>query len=164
MSTPHREPYALAPDEGARIPAVMPGAEIVVKAGAATGATFTMYEATYPPAWAPPPHVHADEDELFYVLEGRLHVRCGRTSWQLERGGMAFCPRGVPHQPGTDADQGASVLVLTSRSQPGIDQFFRDVAQRMGGRPPGPPSLQLLDEIGEAYGYTHFPPDILDQR
>jgi quercetin dioxygenase-like cupin family protein len=141
----------------------MRGAEIVVKAGAATGATFTLYEATYPPGGGPPPHVHADEDELFYVLEGRLNVRCGHASWQLQPGGMAFCPRGVPHRPSTESGEGARVLVLTSRSQPGIDQFFADVAERLRGLPPGPPSIELLDEIGEEYGYKQLPHDVFDR-
>jgi uncharacterized cupin superfamily protein len=106
--------------------------------------------------------VHADEDELFYVLEGRLNVRCGRTTWQLEPGGMAFCPRGIMHRPSTDSAFGARLLVLTSRSQPGIDQFFLEIAGRMRGLPPGPPSLELLDQIGEKYGYKQFPPDGFD--
>jgi quercetin dioxygenase-like cupin family protein len=163
MTAPQPEPYALARGEGASIPPVMPGAAAIVKAGATTGATFTLYEGTYPPAWGPPPHIHADEDELFYVLEGRLYVRCGRNSWQLEAGGTAFCPRGIPHRPSTDAEKGCRVLVLTSRSAPGLDQFFLDVADRMRGQPPGPPSRELLNEVGQKYGYTHVSPNVFDQ-
>ena len=149
-------PYALAREEGARIP----GSQTLVKAGIATGAPFTLLEAHWPAGGGPPPHVHADEDELFYLLDGRLTVRCGRTTWQLEPGGLAFCPRGILHQPSTDARQGAHVLVLTSR--PGIERFLAVVAQQLNRLPPEPVSLEFLDQVGEPYGYTHFPPEAFD--
>jgi mannose-6-phosphate isomerase-like protein (cupin superfamily) len=44
-------------------------------------------------------HSHAEADELFLVLEGRLrmHLRDGEV--QLEPGEMLIVPRGVEHRP-----------------------------------------------------------------
>ena len=44
-----------------------------------------------------PLHVHANEDELFYILEGEHVVQCGEDEFRLGPGGTAFLPRGVPH-------------------------------------------------------------------
>ncbi len=45
----------------------------------------------------PPLHVHRDEDEVFYLLEGRLALWIGARSATLEPGQSALAPRGVAH-------------------------------------------------------------------
>ncbi len=159
MSATPSDPYVLASDDGASIPGAMPGVRMLVKAGTATHAPFTLLQPNLPARWAPPPHIHANEDEAFYVLDGRLTIRCGSKTWPPEPGGMAFLPRGMLHQPSTDG-QAAQALVLTSR--PGIEHFFAEVGERLQLLPPGPPTIELLDEIGEKYGLKHFPPEAFD--
>ncbi len=44
-------------------------------------------------------HRHADEDELFLVLEGRLRIRLRDRDVVLEPGQMHVVPRGVEHLP-----------------------------------------------------------------
>jgi mannose-6-phosphate isomerase-like protein (cupin superfamily) len=44
-----------------------------------------------------PPHVHLDEDEAWYVLEGRLGVRLGDREVEADAGSAVFGPRGVAH-------------------------------------------------------------------
>src|SRR2546421_12861967 len=44
-----------------------------------------------------PRHVHAHEDECFYVLDGTTTVECGDDTWEPGRGAFVFLPRGVPH-------------------------------------------------------------------
>src|SRR5215208_4256199 len=60
--------------------------------------TLGIVELSGPPGDTPPLHVHADEDETFYVLEGEvtLHV-AGQDPVALGAGQGAFAPRGVPH-------------------------------------------------------------------
>lgn len=45
----------------------------------------------------PPPHVHAQEQELFYVLEGNVDVYVGAEVFHLAAGECAFLPQGIPH-------------------------------------------------------------------
>src|SRR5260370_1307321 len=48
------------------------GCEIIVHLGAAeTGGKYTMFTSVQPPGGGPPPHYHLNEDEWFFVLEGR---------------------------------------------------------------------------------------------
>ena len=45
----------------------------------------------------PPLHVHHDEDETFYVLEGRMSLHTPAGAVELGPGEAALGPRGVPH-------------------------------------------------------------------
>jgi mannose-6-phosphate isomerase-like protein (cupin superfamily) len=44
-------------------------------------------------------HHHAEEDELFLVLEGRLRMELRDREIGLEAGEMLIVPRGVEHRP-----------------------------------------------------------------
>lgn len=67
-----------------------------VLAGDSAGALFVM-EQTNTRKGGPPRHVHRDEDELFYVLEGAYVVEVGGELVRLEAGDCVLGPRGVPH-------------------------------------------------------------------
>ena len=83
--------YGLQPGEGERIE--MLGTGQVVLAGSSTDASFTLLACDMPAGSAPRPHIHDYEDEAFYVLQGRLRVKCGTDEWVLEPGGFAYLPR-----------------------------------------------------------------------
>jgi quercetin dioxygenase-like cupin family protein len=60
--------------------------------------TLSIVELTGAPGDTPPLHVHTDEDETFYVLEGEVTVHvAGQDPLVLGPGQAAFAPRGVPH-------------------------------------------------------------------
>jgi mannose-6-phosphate isomerase-like protein (cupin superfamily) len=42
-------------------------------------------------------HVHHEDDEAWYVLEGALVVRSGEADVEVPAGGAAIVPRGTPH-------------------------------------------------------------------
>lgn len=46
-----------------------------------------------------PWHSHADEDELFMVVEGELEIRFRDSSVTLQPGEFCVVPRGVEHSP-----------------------------------------------------------------
>ncbi len=52
---------------------------------------------TSSPGHEPPPHVHEDEDEVFYVLEGELDAYCGSDTLQVKAGQCLMLPFGKPH-------------------------------------------------------------------
>jgi mannose-6-phosphate isomerase-like protein (cupin superfamily) len=59
-------------------------------------------------------HRHAEEDELFLVVQGRLEIRLRDGSITLEEGELAIVPKGVEHLP--VAEDGAHVLLLEPAS------------------------------------------------
>jgi hypothetical protein len=42
-------------------------------------------------------HVHHNEDETFYILDGYVTVQIGDDRFDLTAGDYAFAPRNVPH-------------------------------------------------------------------
>jgi mannose-6-phosphate isomerase-like protein (cupin superfamily) len=55
-------------------------------------------------------HHHADADELFLVLDGRLVIQLRDRAVVLERGELFIVPKGVEHRPVADAE--AHVLLF----------------------------------------------------
>jgi len=45
----------------------------------------------------PGPHIHRNEEEAFYVLEGEVEFRLGDASEIMTSGGFALIPRGTVH-------------------------------------------------------------------
>lgn len=45
-----------------------------------------------------PLHVHFDQDEFFYVAEGKYRFVCGTMTSELNAGDIIFLPRNIPHQ------------------------------------------------------------------
>jgi mannose-6-phosphate isomerase-like protein (cupin superfamily) len=50
-----------------------------------------------PPLYVAPLHVHHDDDEAWYVLEGTLAVRLDGRDVEVPAGGAVIAPRGTPH-------------------------------------------------------------------
>jgi mannose-6-phosphate isomerase-like protein (cupin superfamily) len=88
--------YALARNEGEAF--WLLGMLQTVKIGKAdTDGRFGMLEILVPEGHGSPWHVHPEEDEWFYVLEGAMTVWVGDSKLELTSGGFAFGPKGVPH-------------------------------------------------------------------
>ena len=115
--------YALDPGSGERLR--FGEVEILVRASAeTTGGAFALFEENDPVDT--PLHVHENEDELFYVLEGEHVFQVGDEEFQLGPGGLVFAPRGIPHAQRRVVPRTGRVLVLTAPA--GLERFFRELA------------------------------------
>jgi len=59
-------------------------------------------------------HAHADEDELFYVLKGRLRIEMEAHTVELGEGELFVVPKGVRHNP--VADEECHLLLIERKS------------------------------------------------
>lgn len=50
-----------------------------------------------PPRWIAPLHLHRNDDEAWYVLEGTLCIRVGEQVVQANAGSAVFVPRATAH-------------------------------------------------------------------
>jgi quercetin dioxygenase-like cupin family protein len=90
----------------------------VIKAsGEDTLGQLSVMEATYPPALSVHPHVHAGEDEMFYVLEGELAGFCGDDRWTARAGSFVFVPRDRVHGFTVTSSEPARAIVITGPPQ-----------------------------------------------
>ena len=117
--------------------------------GTVSGAGFGMFELTVPPgAPVPPPHAHRDNEELVYVLEGRLRYSVGDETRDLMPGDHMYTPRGAVHAFSNPHDQPARALITLT---PDIGaQYFRDIAAVVSN--PGGPDRAKLLEVMARYG------------
>ena len=123
-------------------------AEVVVKASAdSTGGAFTIFEENRPVDTGL--HVHENEDELFYVLEGEHVFHVGDREFHAGPGGLVFAPRGVPHAQRRVVPRTGRVLVLTSPA--GLEGFFRELSEADRAGVLGPDAYALASRN---YGIT----------
>lgn len=59
-------------------------------------------------------HSHEDEDELFYVLKGRLRVEMESGAIELAEGEAFVVPKGVQHSP--VADEECLIMLIERKS------------------------------------------------
>ena len=75
-------------------------------------------------------HVH-EEDEAFYVIEGRMTIHAGNETVRLEAGDVFLAPKRVPHTYRADSQRVRYLAVAFVRSVGGYEDFLRAV-----GTPP----------------------------
>lgn len=147
-----REMIALAPGEGSAVWFL--GNRMVLKATAAsTGGAFGLVESLIAPGAAPPMHVHNEEDEAFYVLEGELTFQCGERTARATAGSFVFLPRGVPH--GFVVESDTPVRMLTLLVPGGGERIFAEAgrpAEGTGFPPAAPPDIPTLQRVARKYG------------
>lgn len=116
-----------------------------------TDGRFTVFEQTTPSGWGPPRHVHANEDEIVYVLDGTYEVSLGDERRTVSAGGCAILPRGIVHGfRNVGETAGRFVCVITPG---GLEEYFLEIA-----RCSPPPSPAQLVGMAKTYGLTLLPP------
>ena len=110
-------PIGLAPGDGRRIWTF--GHTLTLKATATeTGGRMTVVEVLAEPGGDSAPHVHADEDEALYVLEGEFEIVAGEDTARLGAGGFAFVPRGTPHGFTSVGEAAGRLLLVSTLGEP----------------------------------------------
>ena len=64
------------------------------------------------PQWQAPLHLHHNDDEAWYVLEGTLHVRRGNEVVEARGGSAVLVPRGTAHTYWNPTPEAARYLLL----------------------------------------------------
>ena len=118
-------------------------------------ASLGMFELTVPPdSNVPPPHSHSNNEELVYVLEGKLRYTVGPDTRDLNPGQSMHTPRGAVHAFSNPFDSVARALIILS---PDIGaQYFKDVAAVVNAG--GPPDKAALVAVMSRYGLVPSTP------
>jgi quercetin dioxygenase-like cupin family protein len=102
-----------------------------------TGGAYTLIEVLAAPGGGPPPHIHDNEEETFYVLDGAFEILIGERVIRAQRGAFALVPRGTVHRFRCIGDGPGRMLVLFTPG--GIEGFFREAGRAAVGASPAPP-------------------------
>jgi mannose-6-phosphate isomerase-like protein (cupin superfamily) len=121
-----------------------PGWTLLAPSGLTHGA-FELFEEIRPTLGGPPPHVHRERDEAFYVLEGRYRFVRDHEEVELMPGTFIFVPRGTRHMYRTlEPDSRTLSLVAPA----GLEAFFREMGVRLAA---GATAAEAMTELSAAH-------------
>jgi len=106
-----------------------------------TNGGLLILENTNPGKGGPPRHLHHDQDEWFYVLEGQYVIEIGDTTHHLGPGASLLAPRKIPHVWAHTGD-GKGRLLVTFQPAGQMEAFFVAASQLKGL--PSPEEMQAL--------------------
>lgn len=115
--------------------------------GTESGGAYFAMEAVVPPGGGPPPHVHRNEDETFYVVEGECSIRLDDEIVTAGAGDFVNIPRGRVHcfrNEGT-----APMRMILTFTPSGIEKFFEETLER--ALDPTAPPPDNVDEVAARY-------------
>jgi len=129
--------------------------------GKDTGGAFALSELTAYTQFAPPPHIHRNEDESYYVLEGEFEFVDDGHAFTAGPGTLVHLPRGRLHVHRNAGDTPARALVLVTPA--GVEKFVEEAgepAKDPSSVPPPPEmqELQVIVEKAQKYGIEVPPP------
>ncbi len=129
-----------------------------------TGGAYCLMEHRLTAAANPPMHIHCDEEEAFFVLEGEVEIEVDGVTASAAPGSFALLPRRVPHTFRVVSDT-ARVLVIASaphgNTNGGAPHFFETVgepAQAVELPVPQAPDPVALTMAATDHGIQILPP------
>jgi quercetin dioxygenase-like cupin family protein len=165
-TTPHATltPVAHGPGEGEHF--WFFGGLTTIKAdGADTGGRAMVTEQVAPRGSGSPLHVHHNEDEWFYVLEGELTIWVAGTTVVAGAGAFVYGPRDIPHTFVVSSER-ARFLLVTEPA--GLEGFIRALAvpapaPEIPPAPTAPPDMAPVLQAAADHGLEILgPPGIPD--
>ncbi len=115
--------------------------------GRETGGAYFAMEAVVPPGGGPPLHIHRNEDETFYVVEGECDFRLGDETLTAGPGDFVNVPRGSVHAfHNAGAAPARMILTFTPAN---IEKFFEETLERALNPSQAPPDN--IEEVAARY-------------
>ncbi|HEX2182479.1 MAG TPA: quercetin 2,3-dioxygenase [Rubrobacteraceae bacterium] len=124
--------------------------------GKETDGRYTLVEVLEPEGEEAPLHVHHNEDEAFWVLEGELTFQVGEETIKASPGSFLFGPKDVPHRYTVESGPARLLFIL---SPAGFEEFIYATSEPAKERtlpppPEGPPSEAEMEQL-EAVARQH---------
>jgi len=154
-----RRPYRLGAGEGRRLWAF--GDLMILKSTTSDteGRVFVMEQHVPRHRYAPGRHVHAVDDQAWFVIAGRGRFFIGDETLVAGPGDFIDGPHGLPHAFSADTDD-LHVLVITTPA--GLEGFFAEIGVEATTVTHPPDGLVETDDdpaVAERYGITALGPE-----
>jgi quercetin dioxygenase-like cupin family protein len=123
---------------------------VTIKAtGKETSGRYALVEVLEPEGEEAPLHVHHNEDEGFWVLEGELTFQVGEETIKASPGSFLFGPRDVPHRYTVESGPARLLFIL---SPAGFEEFIYATSEpakdlTLPSPPEGPPDEAALEQL-----------------
>ncbi len=110
-----------------------------------TNGQISMFEYTGTQKIGPPLHLHYDQDEVFYVVEGEYIFQLGETKSVLKAGDTIFLPRNIQHTWIQTSDLGKLIYFLNPAGK--MEEFFDEFSKVTG-----PPDMAAMGKMFQEHG------------
>jgi mannose-6-phosphate isomerase-like protein (cupin superfamily) len=133
------------------------GDELQVKISSRdTNGAFAVIEDRCPPQGGPPLHVHFEQDEWWYILEGDFLFQVDGKQFHAGPGDTVFAPRGTKHSfKNVGTSLGHTVVTVVPG---GLDEFFEEVSATIPKD--APPDLAVIAQLFLKHGMKMLGPPI----
>ena len=115
--------------------------------GEETGGAYFAMEAIVEPGGGPPPHIHRNEDETFYIVEGSCDIRFGDEVFAAGAGDFINVPRGHVHCFHNSGDTPMRMILTFTPAE--MQKFFEETLEL--ALDPTQPPPDNLDEVAARY-------------
>ena len=101
----------------------LPGVVDLKVSGSDNNGSFAVFEQTVLAKGAGVPlHLHPEQDEMFYVLDGAYRFKMGDEMFDLQTGDSIFLPRQIPHAWMLTSEKGTTHCLVQPAGQ--LENFF----------------------------------------
>lgn len=129
--------------------------------GKETGGLFSVFEAIGIPGMEPPPHIHCNEDETYYLLEGEMRFRVAEKEFTAQPGDFVFLPRNIRHEFKVLSH---SFRCIVGIYPSGLEDYFEHLTvphpstdiPPVQTLPPPPEVMEMMRKLDEQFGITYF--------
>lgn len=122
-------PFVLAPGDGVAVENPVGGILTFKATSDQSDGELTAIDTVAMPGEGPPLHVHPNEDEFIYVLDGTFRVKLADELIETGPGAFVFIPRGTPHTWQNVGDNPARFFAGIMPATVAFEQFFTRYAQ-----------------------------------
>jgi mannose-6-phosphate isomerase-like protein (cupin superfamily) len=131
--------------------------------GEQTGGRYSLVEILAPDGYEAVLHVHHQEDEGFYILEGEMTFYVGDQTIKARPGSFLFGPKDVPHTFRVDSGPAKLLFVLSPAGFEGLIREIGEPARSLTVPPqpdeePDEAEMERMAEIGARYGAESLEP------
>jgi mannose-6-phosphate isomerase-like protein (cupin superfamily) len=119
--------------------------------GEDTGGAFTLLEEATEPGSAAFPHLHHEEDQAFYILQGNHEFVCDGETFMTKPGSFVYIPRGMVHSFTNVGTTPGKIMVLSTPAG-GTERFFFELGEPATDTSSPPPSSrgpESMDDIAQ---------------
>lgn len=120
-----------------------------------TDGDLYVYESSRVKKGGPNLHVHPEQDEWWYILEGEFVIKVGDKMYHVKPGDSVFGPRGVPHA-FSKTGEGVGRMLTTFQPAGKMEECFIAISEgQMKGK-----SEAEQDEFRKQHGFERIGPPI----
>jgi len=121
-----------------------------------TDGDLYVYESTRVKKGGPNLHMHPDQDEWWYIIEGEFKIKVGDQLFEVKAGDSVFGPKGVPHTFTKVGDEGVGRMLTTFQPAGKMEACFEALSK---GAMKGKTETEQ-DEFRRQHGFIRVGPPL----